>query len=198
MILIYKNDSLSHWENLPFDTMCNNNTNIDSDINKYYCFIFWNFKMLFFWKMWLTFFQNKCYHISQKCIFENEIDNFLFFTFDDNNKLICYYNTVFNIKNKQCGNKLNFKELNNCYNRQIIYHIKNTFDKRDYIRKYGQTITLLKTSKKCPNKHPKILFFYYPKGVGNQTEYNKTLFSKYEFEKITITHSKYYIKKIHL
>jgi len=36
----------------------------------------------------LSFFQNKCYHISQKCIYENEIDKFLFYTFDDNNKLI--------------------------------------------------------------------------------------------------------------
>ena len=30
---------------------------------------------------------------------------FLFYTFDDNNKLICYYNDVNNIENKQCGNK---------------------------------------------------------------------------------------------
>ena len=180
--------------------MCNNNTKIDSDINEVTVSLFETLKWYSFSKCDISFFQNRCYHISQKCIFENEIDNFLFFTFDDNNKLVCYYNTVFNIKNKQCGNKyggkLNFKKLNICYNRQIIPQIKNIFDKTDYIKKYGQTVTLLKPSKKCPNKHPRTLYFYhYPDGLGNQSEYNKTLFSKYEFEKITITNPNYYITK---
>ena len=124
------------------------------------------------------------------------MNNFLFYTFDDNHKLICYYNDVNNIENKQCGNKLNFNELDISYNIHIIPDIKNNFDKRDYIRRYGQTLTLLKPSKKCPNKHPRILYFYYhPKELGDQIEYNKTLFSKYEFEKITITNPKYYVTK---
>ena len=65
----------------------------------------------------------------QKCIYENEINNFLFYTCDDNNKLICYYNDVNNIENKQCGNKygnkLNFNKLDISYNTHIIPDIKN-------------------------------------------------------------------------
>ena len=196
----YDDDYLSHWKDLPFDIMCYNNTKVDFDINENTISVLESLEWYSFSKCDISFFQNKCYHISQKCIYENEMDNFLFYTFDDNNKIICYYNDVNNIKNKQCGNKygnkLNFNELDISYNTNIIPDIKNIFDKRDYIKRYGQTVTLLKPSKKCPNKHPRTLFFYYhPKELGDQIEYNKTLFSKYEFEKITITNPKYYITK---
>ena len=96
---------MSHWKDLPFDIMCYNNMKVDSDIREMTISLFESLIWYSFAKCDLSFFQNKCYQISQKCIYENEIDKFLFYTFDDNNKLICYYNDVNNIENKQCGNK---------------------------------------------------------------------------------------------
>ena len=102
-----------------------------SDINEVTISLFESLIWYSFAKCDLSFFQNKCYHISQKYIYEIEINKFLFHTFDDNNKLICYYNDVNNIENKQCGNKygnkLNFNKLDISYNTHIIPDIKNIF-----------------------------------------------------------------------
>ena len=116
-------------------------------------------------------------YIINECFIYKPINkNIIYYGIDLNNKLICYLNSKENIRKKQCGtNKFPLKS-------DILETSKN------YNFKIYQSIYLLTPSKKCPNKHPRTVWFYNIKKYSN-----RTIPKKFKIEKFDITNEDYVV-----
>ena len=121
--------------------------------------------------------KNNKYIINECFIYKPINKNLIYYGIDLNNKLICYLNSKENIIKKQCGiNKFPLKS-------DILKSSKNSNFK------IYQSIYLLTPSKKCPNKHPRTVWFYNIKKYSN-----RTIPKKFKIEKFDITNKNYVIK----
>ena len=121
--------------------------------------------------------KNNKYIINECFIYKPINKNLIYYGIDLNNKLICYLNSKENIIKKQCGiNKFPLKS-------DILETSKN------YNFKIYQSIYLLTPSEKCPNKHPRTVWFYNIKKYSN-----RTIPKKFKIEKFDITNKDYVIK----
>ena len=121
--------------------------------------------------------KNNNYKFNKCFIYKPINENLIYYGIDLNNKLICYLNSKENIIKKQCGiNKFPLKS-------DILETSKN------YNFKIYQSIYLLTPSEKCPNKHPRTVWFYNIKKYSN-----RTIPKKFKIEKFDITNKDYVIK----
>ena len=121
--------------------------------------------------------KNNNYKFNKCFIYKPINKNIIYYGIDLNNKLICYLNSKENIIKKQCGiNKFPLKS-------DILETSKN------YNFKIYQSIYLLTPSEKCPNKHPRTVWFYNIKKYSN-----RTIPKKFKIEKFDITNKDYVIK----
>ena len=121
--------------------------------------------------------KNNNYKFNKCFIYKPINKNIIYYGIDLNNKLICYLNSKENIIKKQCGiNKFPLKS--------DILETSNNYNFKIY-----QSIYLLTPSEKCPNKHPRTVWFYNIKKYSN-----RTIPKKFKIEKFDITNKDYVIK----
>ncbi len=99
--------------------------------------------------------KNNNYKLHKCFIYQPIKNNIIYYGLDSNNKLICYLNSKENIKKNQCG-------INKFYLKSDI----SQKSKNDNFKLY-QILYLLNPSEKCPNKHPRTVWFYNIKKYSN-------------------------------
>ena len=104
---------------------------------------------LFFYK------GKKCFRVDQKCMEDWSSDNYFmeYYIDEKNKKLICNLKNGNDLKNQKCGllyGNVNYEEFMEPKKFREFIHSKNM-----------QKLLLLKPSKKCPNPHPRTIFFEY-------------------------------------
>ncbi len=120
--------------------------------------------------------KKKCYKINKCFIYQPIKRNIIYYGIDSNNKLICYLNSKNNIKNNKCG-------INKYFLKSDIYQKSKNHNFKIY-----QTLYLLSPSEKCPNKHPRTVWFY------NNNKYSKkTIPKNFKIEKYEITNEEYVV-----
>ncbi len=120
--------------------------------------------------------KKKCYKINKCFIYQPIKRNIIYYGIDSNNKLICYLNSKNNIKNNKCG-------INKYFLKSDIYQKSKNYNFKIY-----QTLYLLSPSEKCPNKHPRTVWFY-----NNNKYTNRTIPKKFKIEKYEITNEDYVV-----
>ena len=103
--------------------------------------------------------KNNYYKFNKCFIYKDINNNIIYYGIDSNNKLICYLNSKNNIKNNECG-------INKYFLKSDIYQKSKNHNFKIY-----QTLYLLSPSEKCPNKHPRTVWFY------NNNKYSKKNYS---------------------
>ena len=120
--------------------------------------------------------KNNYYKFNKCFIYKDINNNIIYYGIDSNNKLICYLNSKNNIKNNECG-------INKYFLKSDIYQKSKNHNFKIY-----QTLYLLSPSEKCPNKHPRTVWFY------NSNKYtNRTIPKKFKIEKYEITNKDYVV-----
>ncbi len=196
----YYSPYLDQWYNFPFDLMNDNNPTIYSTLTELTMNLLENLGWYKFIRCDLIYYKKMCFHINKQCIFRNKIGYILFYEFDNKNKPFCYYNEEKQIFEKKCSNKIGNLIKNEYLDFTPNYYINqdnlNVFDLTEQFEIYGQHLNLLTVSNTiCPKKHERTIFIYYhPPILGDQKEYNKTVFENKNFkiEHEIIKDSKYF------
>ncbi len=120
--------------------------------------------------------KNNYYKFNKCFIYKPIKGNIIYYGTDSNNKLICYLNSKNNIKNNKCG-------INKYFLKSDIYQKSKNYNFKIY-----QTLYLLSPSEKCPNKHPRTVWF------SNIKKYsNRTIPKKFKIEKFDVTNKDYVV-----
>ena len=190
---INKKSPSSHWKNVKINDIMISNEYEYFPLSEFTISYLKDTNFYTINKCSLFYLNEKCYRFN-KCVLFNNISNSLVGYYYDEikNKSGCY---IDDINNKICENNYDILYNNENFNftPNKIENIENYIplnQRSELININSQKISLLYPSEKCPNKHPRTVFFYYNESIL-PNDWEKL--NKYKIENITLTDKRYFL-----
>ena len=183
----------SHWHNIKINDIMLSNDYEYSPLSEFTIAYLKDTNFYTINKCSLFYLNEKCYRFNKCVLFNNITNSLVGYYYDEiKNKSGCY---IDDINKKICENNYDilFNNENFNFTPNKIDNIENYIpinQRSELININSQKISLLSPSEKCPNKHPRTVYFYYNESIlPNDWEKLK----KYKIENITLTDKRYFM-----